>query len=278
LFLIQEKLSNIRLGRKNELIEYRQQDEIGELVKEYNRMVDELAVSAEKLARSERESAWREMAKQVAHEIKNPLTPMKLSIQHLQKAWEEKSPQLPEIFQRIAKTLVEQIDTLSTIATEFSHFAQMPRAKKENIDLNEVLKSTIDLFKELPGISIIFSEDEKKKFVFADKEQLIRLFSNLLKNASQAIPSEKPGVILVSIRSDANNFIISIKDNGTGISNPQLDKIFTPNFTTKSGGMGLGLSIAKSIVESSGGSVWFETATGEGTTFFISLPSVQPGI
>ncbi len=275
LLLIQEKLSNIKLGRKNELIEYRQQDEIGELVNEYNRMVDELSASAEKLARSERESAWREMAKQVAHEIKNPLTPMKLSVQHLQKAWEEKSPQLNEIFQRIAKTLVEQIDTLSSIATEFSNFAQMPQPKKENVDLDKILKSTIDLFKELPDISIVLSGDEQSKFVFADKDQLIRLFSNLLKNAAQAIPSGKQGIILVSVSSSGNSFVVSIQDNGAGISAEQVAKMFTPSFTTKSGGMGLGLSIAKNIVESSGGSIRFETEKEKGTTFFISLPSIQ---
>ncbi len=278
LLLIQEKLSNIKLGRKNELIEYRQRDEIGELVNEYNRMVDELSASAEKLARSERESAWREMAKQVAHEIKNPLTPMKLSVQHLQKAWEEKSPQLNEIFQRIAKTLVEQIDTLSSIATEFSNFAQMPQPKKENVDLDKILKSTIDLFKELPDISIAFSGDEQSKFVFADKDQLIRLFSNLLKNAAQAISSGKQGIILVSVSSSGNSFVISIQDNGAGISEEQVAKIFTPSFTTKSGGMGLGLSIAKNIVESSGGTIRFETEKEKGTTFFISLPSIQKNI
>ncbi len=275
LLLIQDKLSSIRLGRKNEWIEYRQKDEIGELVNEYNRMVDELSVSADKLARSERESAWREMAKQVAHEIKNPLTPMKLSVQHLQKAWEEKSPQLDEIFKRIAGTLIEQIDALSKIATEFSTFAQMPPPKKEQVDLNAILKSTIDLFKELPGISILFDGDKTEKLVVADKDQLIRLFSNLLKNASQAIATGRQGVINVSVSSSEDNFVISIKDNGAGIPLQQQRKIFTPSFTTKSGGMGLGLSIAKSIVESSGGTIRFETEEGMGTTFFISLPRLR---
>jgi nitrogen fixation/metabolism regulation signal transduction histidine kinase len=235
-------------------------------------MIDELAVSAGKLARSERESAWREMAKQVAHEIKNPLTPMKLSVQHLKRAWEEKSPQLNEIFQRISQTLVQQIDTLSNIATEFSNFAQMPLAKKELVDLNQTLASSIDLFKELPAITIAFSGDNTEKFVVTDKDQLIRMFSNLLKNAIQAIPSGKEGIINVSVSSADSSYLISVTDNGAGIPADQQDRIFTPNFTTKSGGMGLGLSMVKSIVESSGGKIWFKTRAGEGTTFYVSLP------
>ncbi|MCX6290322.1 MAG: ATP-binding protein [Bacteroidetes bacterium] len=273
LSLIQEKLSNIRLGRKNEMIEYSRQDEIGQLVNEYNRMIDELAASAEKLARSERESAWREMAKQVAHEIKNPLTPMKLSVQHLQKAWLEKSPLLDEIFERISHTLVEQIDTLSNIAAEFSNFAQMPVAKKEKTDLDKILRSTIALFKELPGSTITFASPGKEKFVYADKDQLSRVFSNLLKNSTQAIPSDKKGVIHVSVATGQEDFIVSISDNGEGIPLEQVSRIFTPSFTTKSGGMGLGLSMVKSIVENSGGKIWFETIAGEGTVFFISLPA-----
>ncbi len=273
--LIQEKLSNIRLGMKNEPIEYRQSDEIGELVKEYNRMIEELSASAEKLARSERESAWREMAKQVAHEIKNPLTPMKLSVQHLQKAWEEKSPQLNDIFQRISQTLVQQIDTLSNIATEFSNFAQMPQPKKEPADLGKTLESVIDLFKELPGISIVFTNDNAEKIVLADKDQLIRMFSNLFKNAIQAIPSGKEGIITVSVSTVGDQYVVSVNDNGAGISPDQIGRIFTPSFTTKSGGMGLGLSIVKSIVESSGGKIWFETKEHTGTTFYISLPMLK---
>ncbi len=272
LALIQEKLGNIGFGRKNERIEYRRRDEIGELVNEYNRMIEELEASSEKLARSERESAWREMAKQVAHEIKNPLTPMKLSVQHLHRAWQENSPQLNEIFQRISGTLIQQIDSLSNIATEFSNFAQMPQAKKERVDLGKTIVSTIDLFKELPDTSILFSDDGKEKIVFADREQLVRVFSNLLKNATQAIPSGKKGMIKVSISSDDHRYIISISDNGIGIPADQLHKMFTPSFTTKSGGMGLGLSIVKSIVETSGGRIWFETKEGEGTSFYVELP------
>ena len=270
--LIQENLSNIRLGRKNELIEYRQQDEIGELVNEYNRMIEELAASAEKLARSERESAWREMAKQVAHEIKNPLTPMKLSLQHLQRAWDEKSPELNTIFHRISQTLVQQIDTLSTIATEFSHFAQMPQAKKETVNLVNVLEVSMDLYKEEPNINFVFTDDQKEKVVIADKDQLIRVFSNLFKNAIQSIPDGKQGVIHVGISTITTDYRISIQDNGAGISPERKERMFTPSFTTKSGGMGLGLSIVKSIVENSGGSIWYETEEQRGTTFYISLP------
>lgn len=275
LLLIQEKLKSIRLGKRNELIEYRQRDEIGELVREYNRMVNELTDSAEKLARSERESAWREMAKQVAHEIKNPLTPMKLSLQHLQRAWEEKSHDLPEIFQRISQTLVQQIDTLSGIATEFSNFAQMPPAKKEMVDLVKVLDLCVDLFNEEADITLFVAEEEKGKFVLADKNQLIRVFSNLLKNACQAVPPGQQSIIQIHATTSNNHYMVSVQDNGVGISPDQMTKIFTPSFTTKSGGMGLGLSIVKSIVESSGGTIWFESENHQGTTFYISLPIIQ---
>lgn len=235
-------------------------------------MVTELELSAYKLARSERESAWREMAKQVAHEIKNPLTPMKLNIQHLQKAWNEKRENIDELFQRISSTLVEQINSLSNIATEFSNFAQMPRAKKEIVDLTPVLTSVLNLFDNAPHVKIIFDSDDSSKNVFADHEQLNRVFSNIIKNSIQSIPDNREGVINISIDRADEEFIVSIKDNGTGIPVDLQGKIFTPNFTTKSSGMGLGLSISKNVVESAGGRMWFETKENFGTTFFVSLP------
>jgi nitrogen fixation/metabolism regulation signal transduction histidine kinase len=270
---MQEKLSNIRLGKRNETLEWKRNDEIGELVREYNRMVDELAVSAEKLARSERESAWREMAKQVAHEIKNPLTPMKLSMQHLQRAWNEKSDNMDELFSRISKTLIEQIDALSNIASEFSNFAQMPRAKNETLDLSKIISSVINLFSGTPNIKIIFEDDKAARRIFADREQLIRLFSNLIKNSIQAIPENTEGKIEVRIKTENDFHIISIRDNGTGIAPEQQEKIFMPSFTTKTSGMGMGLALVKNIAEQAGGKVWFETKPEEGSTFFVELPS-----
>jgi len=272
LLLIQERLRQVKLGSRNEIIEWKRNDEIGQLVQQYNSMVEALAESAEKLTRSERESAWREMAQQVAHEIKNPLTPMKLSVQHLQRAWKDKSGNLDELFQRISHTLIEQIDTLSTIASAFSDFARMPKAKNEILRLDEVVISSINLFNDTPGVEIIFNDDDQDHAVLADREQLIRAFSNVIKNAIQSIPAERKGVINISISTDHDAHVISFSDNGTGIPSALVPKIFTPNFTTKSSGMGLGLAIVKSTIDAALGSIRFETKEGEGTVFYISLP------
>ena len=271
--LIQDKLSKIQLGKMNEPIEWKEKDEIGSLVKEYNRMIMELTKSAQLLARSERESAWREMAKQVAHEIKNPLTPMKLSVQHLQRMWNDKSPDMGQKLDRITTTLIEQIDTLSSIASAFSSFAKMPKPNNERIDLSRILQNTISLFKETEGSTIQFESNlAEEAWVFADKEQLIRVFNNLIKNALQAIPENQEGRIIVSLKQEDDQYIAMVKDNGIGISEDFMDKIFTPNFTTKSTGMGLGLAMAKNIVESCGGKIEFKTEEGRGAEFYVSIP------
>ena len=270
--LIQSKMGQTRLGRRNELIEYKRNDEIGRLVLEYNRMIEELSASAEKLARSERESAWREMARQVAHEIKNPLTPMKLSVQHLQRAWNESQEGKEEMIGRISATLIQQIDTLSQIATEFSDFARMPAAEKINLDLKELIRSETELFRETPGVKITFHEPEFDTRVYADKRQLLRAFSNLLKNAIQAIPEDRPGKIDIRIEREGSDLLVTFEDNGIGIPEDQRDKIFIPNFTTKSSGMGLGLAMVKNILEQHNGSIWYSSVYGQGTRFFVRLP------
>jgi two-component system nitrogen regulation sensor histidine kinase NtrY len=271
--LIQDKLSKIKLGTTNELIEWQEQDEIGNLVSEYNRMILELAKSAELLAKSERESAWREMAKQVAHEIKNPLTPMKLSVQHLKRIWKDQAPDMDERMERLTLTIIEQIDTLSTIATEFSNFAKMPKANLEKINVQQILLNSIALFHDSENIDIDFKNQSlSDTLVLADKEQLLRVFNNLIKNAIQAIPEDRKGKIEIDLTMENQCYIISIKDNGIGINDDVLDKIFVPNFTTKTAGMGLGLAMVKSIVESFNGKIWFETKIDEGSTFYVSLP------
>ena len=273
--LIQEKLSKLKLGKTSESIEWSSQDEIGSLVNEYNRMIDELQKSAELLARSERETAWREMAKQVAHEIKNPLTPMKLSIQHLQRTWKNKDDDMDKKIERITATIIEQIEALSTIASEFSNFAKMPVSVNEKINVRSVLENTIELFKDSTDSEITFDCKLGNAFVFADKEQMLRVCTNLLKNALQAIPENQQGKIEVSLSRKEESILLKIKDNGTGISEDKMGRIFTPNFTTKTGGMGLGLAMAKSIVETFHGKIWFETAREKGTTFFVSLPEYK---
>jgi two-component system nitrogen regulation sensor histidine kinase NtrY len=271
--LIQDKLSKIKLGKTNEPIEWKENDEIGSLVSEYNRMIAELSKSASLLAKSERESAWREMAKQVAHEIKNPLTPMKLSVQHLQRTWNDHAPDMDVKMERLTKTIIEQIDTLSNIATEFSNFAKMPKANLEKINIKELVVNTIALFHDSENLEISFEYFVlSDAFVFADKEQLLRVFNNLIKNATQAIPEQRNGKIIVTLKKNQNQFVISVSDNGNGIDERVIDKIFVPNFTTKTGGMGLGLAMVKNIVETASGKIWFETKAGVGTTFFVSLP------
>lgn len=269
--LIQDKLGKIKLGKTNEYIEWKEKDEIGSLVAEYNRMISELSKSAELLAKSERESAWREMAKQVAHEIKNPLTPMKLSLQHLQKIQAENRPGKEQKIESTIKTMIEQIEALSTIANEFSSFAKMPKAQNEKTDIIQIIKASVELFRNTTEAEFIADFKENECFVLADKEQLLRVFNNIIKNALQAIPEERKGQIEISENIQNNKVVVAIKDNGTGIGKEAINKIFTPSFTTKTGGTGLGLAMSKNIIESFSGSIWFKTDAGE-TTFYISLP------
>jgi signal transduction histidine kinase len=278
LVVIQQNLRKIELGKKNEPIRYGRKDEIGSLVKEYNKKVGELAVSAELLARSERESAWREMAKQIAHEIKNPLTPMKLNIQQLQRA--KKGSELDDKFlERVTSTLIEQIDNLSNIATEFSNFAKIPTARNQVFNLSGQLQKVIDLFETDSRVKIEFNSNKFGKIeVNADREQLSRAIINLVKNGIQAIPDEKPGRILIELNRRDHMAIISVSDNGSGIPVDLRDKLFSPSFTTKSSGMGLGLAIVKNIVENFSGTIWFETKIGKGTTFYLEIPIYEEDI
>lgn len=271
--IIQLGLKRTKLGKSNEPLIWKRKDEIGSLVNEYNRMLVELQNSADRLAKTERESAWREMAKQVAHEIKNPLTPMKLSVQHLQRAWIDKHPNLDKMVERISHTLIEQIETLSSIATAFSDFAKMPKIENVKLNLSAILQTTVNLYSETENIRILYDAPAYQDLtVRADKDQLLRIFSNLIKNAIQSIPPEKQGVVALGVETQANYYVVSIKDNGIGISSDQAEKIFVPNFTTKTGGTGLGLAMVKNMVESMEGTVWFETSNEAGTTFFVKLP------
>jgi nitrogen fixation/metabolism regulation signal transduction histidine kinase len=272
LVVIQEKLKKMQFGKYNEPIYYRRNDEIGSLVKEYNKKVEELAISAELLARSERESAWREMAKQIAHEIKNPLTPMKLTIQHLQHV-KGRGKEYNEYIDRVAATLIEQIDNLSNIATEFSNFAQIPTARNQVFNLKEQIKRVINLFETHEKVKISFeSERQQPVVVNVDREQLSRAVINLIKNGIQAIPDDKKGEVKITLSGNENVAVISVTDNGTGIQDELQEKLFTPSFTTKTSGMGLGLAIVKNIAENFSGRVWFETEIGKGTTFYLEIP------
>ncbi len=273
LTMLSEGLASVELGKKSEHLLYRGSDEIGELVKQYNRMVDELEDSARKLTNSEREYAWREMAKQIAHEIKNPLTPMKLNVQQLLKSWKDKVPEFDNKLENFSKNQIEYIDNLSTIATAFSSFAKMPGNNPAEVDLTEQIRSSLELFRNSDNVRFdVEWPRESKVIVFADKEHLNGIFSNLIKNAIQSVPQGIEGIIGVRMHIRSNKILVTISDNGEGIPEDLRKKMFTPNFTTKSSGMGLGLSIVKRYVENAGGNIWFESESGTGTKFYVELP------
>lgn len=273
--IIGQKMRDINLQRINQEIEWKRNDEIGELVKEYNKMVHKLDESAEALAKSEREGAWRQMARQVAHEIKNPLTPMKLSIQYLQKAIHNNSSNVKEMTANVARTLIEQIDHLSKIASDFSQFANIGNPRNEVFDLHEMLNSLTSLYEPIENVEFEWDKVEQRVMVFADRTQLNRLFTNLMQNAIEAPENRPERKIQMREKLNGEYITVSIADNGGGIPDHMKEKIFTPNFTTKSSGTGLGLAMSKSIAEQAQGMIWFETVEGEGTTFFVKLPLLR---
>jgi signal transduction histidine kinase len=273
--MLQSKLAQISLGKKNETIEWNNNDEIGNLIIEYNRMILELSESAERLAKSERESAWREMAKQVAHEIKNPLTPLRLNAQLIQRAYEEQNPQFDEKFKKFTSMLIEQVDTLAQIANEFSNFAIMPKPKLLPIKLGEVIQNAVTLFRTTTSSEIIFNQYSQNDTVYADKEQLLRVFNNLIKNSLQAISDDKYGTIEINLSDENNYLLVQVIDNGIGMNEEQKKMIFVPNFTTKTGGMGLGLAMVKSILEYMNVLISFSSVENEGTTFELRFPKSE---
>lgn len=276
--LISAMMKDVNLGKHNAEIVWKKKDEIGRLVTEYNKMVQKLEESAVALAKTEREGAWREMARQVAHEIKNPLTPMKLSIQYLQKAINNNAPNVKELSSNVAQTLVEQIDHLSRIASEFSQFANIGNARNEVFELNRLLDSLVYLHDVQENVQIHWDSNRDNVYIDADKTQINRLFTNLLQNAIEAIPEGEHGEVTVREDRNGHSVKVSITDSGTGIPNVMLPNIFTPNFTTKTSGTGLGLAICKGIVEQSRGRIWFDTEEGKGTTFFVELPLYENGL
>lgn len=273
--VIGDKMREITLGKTNEKIIWNKNDEIGELVKQYNKMVHQLEESAEALARSEREGAWREMARQVAHEIKNPLTPMKLSIQYLQRAIDSNQVNVKELTAGVANTLIEQIDHLSKIAADFSQFANIGNKKIELVDLHQVIGILVDLYGSNPKVHIEWNKVFGSVVMKADKTHMNRVFTNLFTNAVDACQQKPVCNIKIDEVQNDGLITISVKDNGEGIPEEMRSKIFTPNFTTKTSGTGLGLAMTKSIVEQAKGNIWFETEEEKGTTFFVQLPVIS---
>lgn len=267
-----DKIKALKLGSKNEPLEWNSNDDLGHLVNNYNEMLSKLDDSAKLIAHTERDMAWREMAKQVAHEIKNPLTPMKLSIQYLQRAIDQQPENMPFLVDRVSRTLIEQIDNLSNIAGAFSNFGKMPQASNEKVVLNEIVEAIHDLFRKRNDMEINMYEPIDELFVFADKNALLRILNNIVKNAIQAIPTDRRGYIDVRLYKKDAVAIVQITDNGIGISEERKEKVFLPNFTTKSSGTGLGLAICANMVESFNGRLYFESTEGVGTDFFVEIP------
>jgi nitrogen fixation/metabolism regulation signal transduction histidine kinase len=265
-------MKEVNLGKTNEEIIWNRDDEIGELVTEYNKMVNKLEDSASILAKSEREGAWREMARQVAHEIKNPLTPMKLSIQFLQRSIDNNSGNVKELTTSVAKTLIEQIDHLSKIAFDFSQFANIGNTKPETFDLKEVLLPLVELYRMNEKADISINGLDTEILLYTDKTQMNRLFTNLFQNALEANTFNQKSKIEINVLKGSGIVQISIKDNGEGIPEEMQAHIFSPNFTTKTSGTGLGLAMCKGIVEKAKGKIWFKTSLGNGATFFVDLP------
>ncbi|MES2701777.1 MAG: ATP-binding protein [Bacteroidota bacterium] len=274
--LIIQQFNRLNLQR-NERISWKYDDEIGLLVKEYNKMVNKVEENAALLAQSERETAWREMARQVAHEIKNPLTPMKLNIQYLQQAARNDNPNIKQLTNKVAESIIEQIDNLSYIASEFSNFAKMPEAKPEELELGELVNKAVELYLNEDQVKVTINKPAEMLYVYSDRSQLLRVCNNLLENARHAIEEKQNGLVEVILKTDGKDALLAIRDNGNGIPHDVAKKIFQPYFTTKTSGTGLGLAMTRKIIEFWKGTIWFDTEEGSGTTFFIKLPLVVPG-
>jgi len=243
--------------------------EIMSLVESYNNMIDQLEDSAVKLAESERKQAWREMARQVAHEIKNPLTPMRLTIQSFDHNFDPKDPDIKEKMHEYSDSLIQQIDIMSSIASAFSNFAQMPNPNKEKLNIVEEVKKSLDIFHE-PYIKYHPSKEEIVTKM--DKIQLTRIMTNLVTNAIHALKNTESPKIEISVSENESDVLIEVADNGQGIGEKDAEKIFEPKFTTKSSGMGLGLPMVKNIVEAYDGSISFVSGIDNSTIFLVKLP------
>ncbi|MES2544482.1 MAG: ATP-binding protein [Bacteroidota bacterium] len=271
---ISDKLSETSLNQKNEKIVLEANSkEINLLIKAYNEMVDELELSAGKLAQSEREEAWREMAKQVAHEIKNPLTPMRLTVQSFQRKFDINDPDLKQKLSDYSKTLIQQIDTMNAVASAFSNFASMPAQQNETLNVVDVVELALDIFNEE---YLVFEAEKTAIIAKMDRTQLVRIINNLVKNAIQSIPeNQEEKSIFVAVKKEGDHVLITVKDNGIGIETENRNRIFEPKFTTKNSGMGLGLGIIKNIIENYKGTITFESEFNKGTTFTVSLPIIN---
>jgi signal transduction histidine kinase len=273
--LITQRLRRTNLDRPNEPLDWKSDDEIGLLIGEYNRMIAKLEDSKQALSQSEKQSAWREMAKQVAHEIKNPLTPMKLTLQQLHRILPAENPSTKRLVDKAFSSLIDQIDNISDIANSFADFAKMPVPKNELFDLVPVVQKTLHLYSDDRNINLRTNVRPRSAYVVGDAQLMSRILTNLIINAVQAVPASRKPEIRVSLTTGDEFVVLEVSDNGAGIPEPIRQKVFMPNFSTKDGGNGVGLAVAKRGVEHANGSIWFETSEEKGTTFYISLPLAE---
>ena len=274
LAMLKQSLSEINIDKKNEPLVWKNNDEIGLLIAEYNKMVEKIEESAKLLKRSERETAWREIAQQVAHEIRNPLTPMKLNIQYLQKIYTEPQNKFDEKWKTLSASLIDQIDALNEVASTFFDLASRSASGKSNIDIIKLISSAIDLYHNHDNVNIVFNTDLKEAPVLGRQSELLRVFNNLIKNAVQSL-GPQGGKVSISVTGYEGHFVIKIIDSGKGIPEEMKESIFQPYFTTKSGGTGLGLAIVKNIINEMGGEISFRSEKNRGTEFLIRLPGIK---
>jgi nitrogen fixation/metabolism regulation signal transduction histidine kinase len=275
LSIIEHKMRNIDVTGENSKIDYPivKDDALSQLVVQYNSLIDKLAISVEELAQTEREMSWRQMARQMAHEIKNPLTPMQLLVQRLLMQGGDNLQEYKESVHLSAKALLKGIESITTTTEALSNFAKTPMQPLKPINLVESVRYAVDLFcNNEESVKIDFTSSLDSAMVLVDKEMIGSVFNNLLKNAIQSIPSDREGEILVKIYHNITDVIVSVKDNGIGIPDENREKLFDVNFTTKTKGMGLGLIVVKNVVEQAKGTIDFNSIEGEGTTFIVSFP------
>ncbi|MFY9116783.1 MAG: ATP-binding protein [Bacteroidales bacterium] len=272
LALMGEKISRLDVTQKPDHIHYASNDELGLLVQAYNKMADDLNESTRRLKQSEREQAWREMAQQIAHEIKNPLTPMRLSIQHLIRLKQEESPRWKDQFDKILASLLEQIDILSQAASDFSNFSRFNTENPVEVELNDLIKEQMVLFATFDHIKIHFESNVPKAYVNVRRSQWVSVLVNLLSNAVQAVEEQAIGVISIDLVDEKEDYLLKVADNGPGVPEENRHKLFHPNFTTKSSGTGLGLAICRGIVEQYGGSIFYTPSEWGGACFNVLIP------
>ena len=273
--VLTKKISNTNLDQPNEPIPWHSNDEIGTLIRKYNKMLSNLDLSKQTLSSNEKQSAWREMAKQVAHEIKNPLTPMKLTLQQLQRTIRRDDPEALAKVSRAMESVIEQIDNIGYIAQSFSDIAKMPPPQNEVFEVTEVLNKAFELYSNDKYLALSHDIAPGPLYVSGDRQQFGASINNLIINAQQSVPDTRKAEIVLKLHKHNETVMVEVKDNGSGIPQNIRSRVFLPNFTTREGGTGLGLAMAKRIIEYAGGSIWFETEEGVGTTFFLSMPLVH---